>query len=98
MARGDFAAGLQRLQEPLGLTRRDASDVRLDCLVERDAERPAQGVQHGAVDERGTVVRDQWVESFRRTAIDLRLVVRPEMAEGGVGATGEIGLAREGER
>ena len=60
--------------------------LRRTTVEERQAERAAQRVEHGAVDQRRAVVRDQRNQAALRAALDLRAVVAREVAERGVGA------------
>src|SRR5207302_1269012 len=67
-------------------------------LNQRCPERAAQGIEQRAVDERGPVARGEAVHALRGPDRDLRTVVVDRVAERGVLAGGEVGVARERER
>jgi hypothetical protein len=88
VAGGDSPERLQARKEGWqvdAFERLRADDVLLDRLVERNAERAQQRIEHCAIDERRTVVFDQSLS-------------RRGMAPRGLGAVREVALARRAQR
>jgi hypothetical protein len=93
VARGDVFRRPQAAQEGVeieahhvGCQRRglDAGPVAADHFEEGLAQRAAQRIEQGTVDQRRAVVGHQAVQALLRTAADLRLVVARKVAEGTV--------------